>query len=155
MLCLLKQVPCGVVHYSALSVTSLQDRNEPPAGVPTRSRLVSQVTVVIPAFLNTDVDILDDTLRAHARLAYRGPLTVLLVYCKEPAGAAGHRLEEAEHELCAAWAGREEGNIRCADDAATVVKPHRCCAGAIGADCSQVPPIFESLPDLRTPPQPV
>ena len=74
----------------------------------------SQVTVVIPAFLNNECGILDETLRTHARLAYRGPLTVLLVYNKGPAGAAGPRLEEAEHQLLAAWAGREEGNIRCA-----------------------------------------
>ena len=60
---------------------------------------------------------LDDTLRAHARLAYRGPLTVLLVYHKEPAAdpAAQSGLEEAESELRAAWAGREEGNVRWVD----------------------------------------
>ena len=72
--------------------------------------------MVIPAFLNNEVGILDDTLRAHARLAYRGPLTVLLVYNKGPAGPAGPRLEEAESELRATWAGREEGNVRCVSE---------------------------------------
>ncbi len=72
------------------------------------------MTVLIPAFLNNECGILDETLRAHARLAYQGPLTVLLVYNKGPAGPEGPRLEEAERELRAAWAGREEGNVRCA-----------------------------------------
>ncbi len=73
-----------------------------------------QVTVVIPACLDDAAGVLDDTLRAHARLAYCGPLSVLLVYHKGPAAdlAAGLRLEEAESELRAVWAGREEGNVR-------------------------------------------
>ena len=72
--------------------------------------------MVISACLNNEVEVLADTLRAHARVAYRGPLTVLLVYNKAPAAgpAAGTRLDEAESELRGAWAGREleEGNVR-------------------------------------------
>ena len=67
--------------------------------------------MVVSACLDDDIAVLDETLRAHARLAYRGPLTVLVVYHKGPA-AADPRLEEVESELRAAWAGREEGNVR-------------------------------------------
>ena len=100
---------------------------------------VAQVTVVVPAFLNNEVGILDDTLRAHARLAYRGPLTVLLVYNKGPAGPAGEaRLEQAENELHAAWAGREEGNVRC-------VCTQRPCSGRAAAGSVHSMPVSSML----------
>jgi len=83
--------------------------------------------VVIPVCLDDSVGVLDDTLRAHARLAYRGPLTVLLVYHKRSAAgpAAGSRLAEAESELRAAWAGREEGSFRCVRAARLLSAPER------------------------------
>ena len=70
-----------------------------------------QVTVIIPAYLNNEIGILDETLTAHAACEYRGPMTVMLMYNKKP--GSGPKFREAERELVARWNGYSVRNLRC------------------------------------------
>ncbi len=70
-----------------------------------------QVTVIIPAYLNNEIGILDETLTAHAGCEYRGPMTVMLMYNKKP--GSGAKFREAERELVARWNGYSVRNLRC------------------------------------------
>ena len=95
------------------------------SGSPMRSRLragclashgltwppcVPQVTCIIPAYLNNEIGILDETLTAHAACEYRGPMTVMLMYNKKP--GSGPKFREAERELVARWNGYSVRNLR-------------------------------------------
>ena len=83
-----------------------------------------QVTVIIPAYLNNEIGILDETLTAHAACEYRGPMTVMLMYNKKP--GSGPKFREAERELVARWNGYGVRNLRCA---ATARRPAAPAAG--------------------------
>jgi len=81
-----------------------------------------QVTVIIPAYLNNEIGILDETLTAHAACEYRGPMTVMLMYNKKP--GSGAKFREAERELVARWNGYSVRNLRCA--ASSTLYPRLC-----------------------------
>ena len=68
------------------------------------------MTVIIPAYLNNEIGILDETLTAHAACEYRGPMTVMLMYNKKP--GSGPKFREAERELAARWNGYSVRNLR-------------------------------------------
>lgn len=64
------------------------------------------VTYIVPAYLDNEAPILDDTLAAYKRLEYAGPLTVMIVYNTRKAMPA----EEAE--LRSKWHNRRCGHMR-------------------------------------------
>ena len=78
---------------------------------PHRPTRAPQVTVIIPAYLNNEIGILDETLTAHAACEYRGPMTVMLMYNKKP--GSGRKFRELERELVNRWNGYSVRNLRC------------------------------------------
>jgi hypothetical protein len=74
-----------------------------------------EVTYILPAYLNNEAAILDDTMQSYLRLRCPAPLNIMIVY------NAKRRLPREERALKRAWHGFRQGNFR-----VTVVQNNTC-----------------------------
>lgn len=62
------------------------------------------IAYIIPAYLNNEADILDDTISAYCNMQYKGDILVLVVF-----NSKGDKMSETESALFARWDGIERG----------------------------------------------
>lgn len=98
---------CVITAAETLSAMYLRLYNRDTSGLGNPDTTYHPMTYIIPAFLDNEVDILDDTLLSYSRLEYVGEVRVILVYNTKK------DMTESEDLLFYKWDGKTINNGSC------------------------------------------